>query len=176
MIGYRVWSRPVTRRSVLFPLLGIGLVALLGVTPAPASQHIQARDYIAGFVGDTDVYLCNDDPANPTGAGIGAVCFEPQRKQVSMVIEDVTQETVAGFIVFLTEECDAVGSATDGCGSSGVIRFCGESPTTIIPQGTAQILVYIGGPALGSLECLVAGPQDSFGVGTVGTVTATFTN
>lgn len=144
----------------------LALSALLPLARADASSHqtVKREDYVAGAAGDTDG-LCRLDPANPSGLNIGTVCFVPARDRVVIAIDDATQMTVNGYYVFL----DASGSPV-----MGPSPFCGRSPILYFPRSARNLTVYIGGPLLGPQNCMLDGTGDGTGIGTNGTVVATF--
>jgi hypothetical protein len=142
------------------------ILGLLGPALASASTHPVERrdDYVAGFAGDTDGLCAKDNPAE---VNIGVVCLSvPNRASVSIRIEDASLLPVAGYYVFVNASGAALGSA---------VSFCGNTTHSGNVPGTASsLIVYIGGPALGPLACLVDTDGGAPGIGTVGDVIATY--
>jgi hypothetical protein len=144
-------------------------VALCGLVLALApgfarADTVRSEEYVAGFTGDSDG-LCAEDARNPSGLNIGVVCIASTKERVKITIEDVSTLPVAGYYVFVNGAGAPLGSA---------VSFCGESARVSILPGTATVVVYIGGPALGPLACLVDAEESYPGIGTVGTVRASF--
>lgn len=135
-------------------VIAIGCALILSsFSPAFAATE----SYVVGAAGDSDG-LCKEDPLNPTGQNIGAVCFAPASGSRKLTITDVSTAPVGGYYV-------AVDSAGDPIG--GAVSFCGQSGSFSLPSGTKQLVVYIGGPALGPLACIEEGYP---GIGTNGSV------
>ena len=142
------------------------LAAVFSTTWAGAVDPlVREEPYIAGPVGDAEG-LCAEDPLNPTGQNIGVVCITPARTRVSIAIIDATTLPIGGNYVFTDSSGAAIG---------GAIAFCGSISSKAVPSGAAKLVVYIAGPTWGPLACIVDNEDGYPGIGTNGTVRATFT-
>jgi hypothetical protein len=165
------------RRSTRSRATALAVAGLLLATLAPAQAAPVSKSYTAGFISDTTPVLCDNDPGNPTGQNIGAVCFNVSPgDRFQITAEDLLVDPVGFFWAFMDQHWnttfgrpgpDPVNELTAPCTLCGFI--C--APITLTaPPGSVRIRVAPFGPIIGALECSAHG---SPGFGTTGVITKT---
>lgn len=130
----------------------VALVGSLTLGSAHATARTESHSYLGG-VGDATVVAC--PVAACPAEFLGGVSFPLDGREVraALSIEDAASSQTAGFF-----------RVSGGEEASGA--FCG-TVTTPVPAGSVVLTVYVS-EAYAALDCASAG------VGTIGTVTATF--
>lgn len=152
----------------------VAAIALSGfvAVPAHAEPATLREDYVAGLAGDAGGQ-CRQD--NPAGVNIARVCFPATAgTQYRISIQEALGHAVGYEWKFTDARGECVGADPDDplgdCPNVGLA--CGTK-TLGAPAGAVQLTILIDGVAFGAADCLLDGPGDSPGFGTVGTVVRT---
>lgn len=137
----------------------LGVVVALMPAAARAEQRSETRPYTIG----SDALLTECELDVGVGTGFGGACFALVGNETGATIEikDLTGLPVGGAYGFR----NGAGTLT----SLGL--FCQKSPLLTVPSGSAELIVYVTGPAFGTVNCIGSA---SPGAGTVGTITVTY--
>ena len=163
-------SRRARRNSILAPLAVVIACMMAAVLHAHAAPTTQEEPYVAGTHAFTYGF-CATSPDNPTGSNIGAVCFEKTTgSRVDLTIVDQSGLPVGAVAVYIDLAGDPHGPI-DEQGSRGW-KICGAGRIPTVPDWY-RLEVYVGDPLLGPVACATEGVE-AVGIGTTGTVRATF--
>lgn len=147
----------MTRRVIA--LVAASLLVVAVPVGARAEQRMESKPYYVG----ADALLTECELGTGLESGLFGACFDLVGDETSAAIEinDLTGLPVGGAYAFRT--------ASGGITSLGL--FCSTIEDVVVPEGSADLVVYVTGPALGALNCVGGG---TFGTGTTGTIDVTF--
>lgn len=146
-------------------VLVIFLSSALPLTAAAfGAERTETKAYYVG----SDLQPVCSDPTLPDEVRddqrIGGACFDLQGDEIeaSIVVDDVTGLPIGSAYSFESASGNAIG---------GLNLFC-ESTTAQVPAGAARLNVYVAGPIVSPIVCLLE--ERLGGTGTTGNITVTY--
>jgi hypothetical protein len=155
------------------PLIALAIAVAMSTPPA----HARSRTLTEDYVGSSQLTLPGTCRDATVPVNIGKACFKPHKgeRRATITVTDAVETNVGIFYIVSDKQGNCIGdnpdpASTDPCPNSGLA--C-QALTIPIPRKSALLEVWIDG-ITAPVECLVAGPGESPGIGTAGTIKVRF--